>query len=570
MKHKTSHIGLIANTKRCAAFFIALALLFTTACSQVKNTASSVGNRVGDAASNAGEFAGQTIDTAQEFISDAITRITTPKTADEYEKLIKGVTAQHIAALVTALKEIDFVDVINRVDDVARQFNLQYVAVSEIEDAINAELANLKTIDPAHILGSSSQKHGEIAEIFDVALHNIERIKNGLVPDATLDTVGRTAPQDYIINGKNYQSKFYNGPRATLDAVLKSIDDYGDANDFFCIPKDQYDVLIQVKNDPRQVAEILYNDGRLTSGTMKTLSDKIAEIEASTGKAFEEVVTPSKLSYKEAVEISNNLQTSNSSAYTDELEKTLNNEVQQQRNVISELEADAKNTIFADTVNELSQSTLKAAAIGGSIEALISCGFSVYEKVNSGKTIETLTEEDWKDIGFDTLFGFGHGAVDGAATNILLFCGVPAPLAAAVVSAIIQAVMLNLDFQKGLYTEDEYISNVLTIFTDSAFIAIGSLIGQMIIPIPVVGLIVGSVATNAILSVVKGFAISQRIKDRVDAFAVEFVDNFNRVVNTASSAVKETGENVGASVADAYSDVIGFTAQAIEKVKGAA
>ena len=132
-----------------------------------------------------------------------------------------------------------------------------------------------------------------------------------------------------------------------------------------------------------------------------------------------------------------------------------------------------------------------------------------------------------------------------------------------------QIMILNSDYQKGLYTEDEFISKVLLTFTDSAFIAVGRLIGQMVIPIPVIGAIAGGIATRVVLTLVKGFAVSQKIKDRVDSFAVEFAADFNKALSDASTTLKKAGDSAGTSIGSAYSKIMTFADNAVSKAKGA-
>lgn len=65
--------------------------------------------------------------------------------------------------------------------------------------------------EPNHILGSDLTKHGEIAEQVEVGIRNAKSCLHQQEMQATFDGVGRTAPEDYVINGLDVQSKFFNG-----------------------------------------------------------------------------------------------------------------------------------------------------------------------------------------------------------------------------------------------------------------------------------------------------------------------------------------------------------------------
>ncbi|MGQ7156694.1 hypothetical protein ACUODF_44430, partial [Escherichia coli] len=69
-------------------------------------------------------------------------------------------------------------------------------------------------------------------------------------PLATFDGVGRTAPEDYLINGVPYQSKFINGVINNLTYVLKHMEKYnefGRDGSKYMIPKDIYDLVTRLR-----------------------------------------------------------------------------------------------------------------------------------------------------------------------------------------------------------------------------------------------------------------------------------------------------------------------------------
>ena len=85
-----------------------------------------------------------------------------------------------------------------------------------------------------------------------VNIANARRAIQGLNKNHTFDGVGRTAPEDYIRDGQQVQSKFYNGLRNTFfgkHALLKHMETYPDFvknGGSYDIPKDQYDKLVEI------------------------------------------------------------------------------------------------------------------------------------------------------------------------------------------------------------------------------------------------------------------------------------------------------------------------------------
>ncbi|MEX6312716.1 hypothetical protein AB6G19_01980 [Providencia manganoxydans] len=152
---------------------------------------------------------------------------------------------------------------------------------------------------PNNILGSVHTKHGEIAEQVEVGVRNARQaIKEGLESEdalsATFKGVGRTAPEDYRIDGIDVQSKFINGINQNLTHVLDHMNTYSDftqGKSFYHIPKDTWQTIQDVL-DGKPV------DG-LSEKTIRAIKDKVAEIENLTGRPFFDVVRPALSDYKD-------------------------------------------------------------------------------------------------------------------------------------------------------------------------------------------------------------------------------------------------------------------------------
>lgn len=130
-------------------------------------------------------------------------------------------TNQFIAAIVLE-------DNLHHAEQLATELSKQdqafFAAIQEV-DKVRDFLAT-----PENILGNTSTKHGEIAEQVEVGIRNAKSLLNSSTPGATFEGVGRTAPEDYLINGVQVQSKFINGAGNTLDHVLdhmKKYDNFG-------------------------------------------------------------------------------------------------------------------------------------------------------------------------------------------------------------------------------------------------------------------------------------------------------------------------------------------------------
>ena len=147
--------------------------------------------------------------------------------------------------------------------------------------------------DSNHVLGNPTTKHGEYAEQVDINFHNADQIMHNRRADATKDDVGRTAPEDYRVNGVAVQSKYINGTNNSLSHVLEHLEKYKDINfgqdgSYYVIPKDQYE----------QIKKVLSGDtDGLSAKSIRAIKEKIREIEEQTGRSFFDVVRSGNVDY---------------------------------------------------------------------------------------------------------------------------------------------------------------------------------------------------------------------------------------------------------------------------------
>jgi hypothetical protein len=78
-----------------------------------------------------------------------------------------------------------------------------------------------------------------------------------------------------------------------------------------------------------------------------------------------------------------------------------------------------------------------------------------------------------------------------------------APLAAAIVSATLGVATQAIKLYKNEITFDDFMYNILGVATEASISAVGAFAGQMLIPVPGLGAIVGSIVATTILNIVK-------------------------------------------------------------------
>lgn len=368
---------------------------------------------------------------------------------------------------------------------------------------------------PEKILGRMNTKHGELAEQVEVAIQNSKTLLHGRGYCATADPniVGRTvnAPTDYIVKGVNVQSKFINGETNTLSHVINHLKKYEgigfgrDSGSYYHIPKDQYDTIIEAIKTGKI-------DGRKLSSAESILS-KVKDIEQLTGRKFADAVKPAHVKYGE-------VQWGKIDGTLEEMRFDIreeNSELVKEINDNNEGERMQAVQSHQPSLNEAVKVGGISAAFSGGI-ALIS---SVYAKTKEGKSIEQFSLEDWKDIGLDTVDASLRGGVSGISIYGLTNCvGMPAPIAAGTVSAIIGVGDLIFKYQKHEITSEQLFEKGKLLCINSAAATIGSIIGQELIPVPILGSVIGSIAGTYCVEIVSSLLgeedskkITSRYKD---------------------------------------------------------
>lgn len=342
-----------------------------------------------------------------------------------------------------------------------------------------------------HILGNPATKHGEIAEKVDVNFHNADQIMRNRRPDASdaRNVVGRTAPQDYYVNGVAVQLKYCNGANNSLHDVLEHLENYksinfGQDGSYYVIPKDQYELIQRV----------LDNDTEgISAKTVEAISKKLKAIEAlSGGRKFGDIIRSGNVDYA-AVQKGKIMETLDKKS--DQLNQTADNQKQR---------ADERSDKKREQAQQEAAPSLQKAGKAAAEAAFISGGFQlavgIYSKCKEGKKINEFTVDDWKDIGIDTAKAAAEGGISGFAIySITNFTSISAGPAAAGVSLAFSVSELAYRKSTGAISDEEFKESCQMAALNAAVSAVGAAIGQELIPIPLLGAWIGSfIATQGL------------------------------------------------------------------------
>lgn len=390
----------------------------------------------------------------------------------EAEKIFKSTQEQAFASWISYLNQI-------RLNELFNNLNQQEI---NFKEALN-ELVELKKFigNPEHILGNPYTKHGEIAEHVQVNISNARNLIKGLEKEYTFDGVGRTAPEDYLFNGKQVQSKFCNGSKNTLKAVKEHLAKYpgflknGGRYD---IPKDQYDEIARILELEK------VNPSKLCRSDLELIK-MVKDFKKESGLDFNKDINASVKSYN------------------DVQQGKINKTIREEEINIKKEDLERKENIYNDSKPSLNEMG-KTAIIGAFADGGISFCMAIASKRKEGKKLCEFTEQDWKEIftktGTNTVKGGIRGSAIYALTN---FTATPANVASSYVTAVFGVLSQAKAYENGKISKEDFLVNSEAVCMDVTVSAIASLAGQVIIPIPVLGSVIGNIAGEFIYGICK-------------------------------------------------------------------
>ena len=409
---------------------------------------------------------------------------------------------QGIGAYVNCLNNLRIQDLqiaMKIIDDEARRVVLNKDNASKI---LNYTKDNIEDV----ILkkrGGDYGGHGFIAEFAEAGIVNARRAIEGLNP--IVKVLNDNGPADLLIGRNTVQMKFY----INLQKELKQSFRYN-AKMKMMFPKDHVLVFEKIMSGAKEVD---FNGNRLSIKQITDIRQTIDEITKSKGlNSYKSWMKSSVLDYKDSQKNSIN-------AILDFEKKNISKTAKIKKEELNKKRLVAQKRALPN-IKEANRVAKNAALLQGGFSLI----FSIYNKYSDGKSIFQFDQDDWKECGLEALEGSVKGAISGYAiyglTNV---CKMSAPNASAFVTASYGIVDIITKLRTNEITENEFI-NFITINTlDTTLATIGSCVGQTLIPVPVLGAVVGSIATSIIWEIGKGI-LSDREQELIQNYR-ENLDN---------------------------------------------
>ena len=337
---------------------------------------------------------------------------------------------------------------------------------------------------PETILGNPSTKHGEIAEQVHVGVNRAFDALHGRGFSATFEGVGRFDPVDYRVGDVDIQSKYINGLRNTLDHVLghaQKYPEFAQGSGQYHIPSDQFEQLGYLQQEGAI-------DG-LSTRANEAVQRKLDDLQAITGRSAEDMIKPGEASYAEVQK------------------GRIHDTIESRENKLDGKNDELKEALQKDhgpSFTGLGQ----AAALGAGAGAGVRLGQALWIKSRGveGKNPfkGEFTPNDWHDVGVATAKGAGGGAIAGGALYMVTNAtNLAAPFAGSLVSGLMGVGDLLRQYKAKNIDADQFVVLSQIVAADAAVVGLASAAGQVIIPIPVLGALVGSLAGKLVASALK-------------------------------------------------------------------
>lgn len=159
------------------------------------------------------------------------------------------------------------------------------------------------------------------------------------------------------------------------------------------------------------------------------------------------------------------------------------------------------------------QEGVKVTAVAAVLEASMAFAVAVYRKRKAGTKLSEFTTDDWIDIAKESGVGGLKGAVRGGTVYLVTnFTDIAAPMANAMVTATLGMMAEAYKLHEGKISAEDFIVSSETICLDVTVSALSSIIGQVAIPIPVLGAIIGNTVGMFMENIAKSYLSSEEEK----------------------------------------------------------
>lgn len=426
---------------------------------------------------------------------------------------IKYTQEQAVASWVQYLNTIRFENLINSLNE--QDVNLDN-AITSLDNTLN-EINKLINSNR----GGEKGIHGFIAEISEVGIGNAKQ--NVIGKNNVYEWVNDNGVVDLIRNGTNIQQKYYQKD-LSLSAIaehLKKYPNFLKQGGKYQIPKDQYEKIQYLRSIPKNEAnKLATSDGTFSLKQWREVNEFFK-------KDFIDInsIEPANLEYSE---VQKNV-----------IKGTINRE----KDRIKETDNEIRKKINIENKHTLSDG-IKVTAVSSAVEGGTTFVSLIIKKKKEKNFIKNFTSEDWQEIIKESGVSTAKGGVRGASLYILTnYAKTPSAIANALTTSAFGIAEQVYLYKKGRITDNELLENSELLYIETSVSAMSSILGQTIIPIPVIGVIIGNIIGLKMYEVAKDNfkaneqKIIQKYCNEIKSLEKDLLDKYNIFIKKVKQEV---------------------------------
>lgn len=424
------------------------------------------------------------------------------------KKIAKTSQEQAVASWVNYLNQVRLDRLMEALSKEQDNLESAMSTIKETMDTISKDIVN-------NGLGRGGEKgmHGFIAEVAECGIGNARSQIEGKMP--IYEWINDNGPEDLRRGATLIQQKFVNANNhLSLQAVREHLTHYPDfleKGGVYQIPEDHYEKIKWLLS----ISEEEANKMPTSTGEFSLKQWKEVNEFFKSGEIPLEKLEPSALKYKDVQK--------------NTYEQTLNNEKQS----LQDRNQERRDQAYQESKPSFEEGA-KATVVSAFVEGGMTFCMDVAKKRKEGKRFKDFAEDDWKEIGEDTGKGFIKGGVRGSSIYLLTnYTATPAAVASALVTASFGVAEQAHLFRSGELSETDFLVNSEMLCLDAAVSALSSFAGQVLIPVPVVGAVIG----NAV-----GTVMYQIAKDNLSKKEQQIIEGYIKSISELDASLYEKYE----------------------------
>lgn len=407
---------------------------------------------------------------------------TAPSVADDIADSVKSNQEQAVAAWVNYLNQV-------RLDRLVATFSQQDLNLRDALASVDHSIDEIKRVVTSN-RGGVKGMHGFIAEVAETGIGNARsQVQGGSKVYQWVDDNG---PVDLLRAGVGIQQKFYAAENSFgLSAVTEHLKKYPYfiQNGYkYQIPADHYEVVRELYFMPSEEAGKVLS--RAGSGPSFKDWQRVQTFFKDGSVPFDSL-EPSHLEYRQVQQ------------------RTYEATMLREKDSLTQADQSRRDSAYLASKPTLKQGarvTAGAAVIEGGTTLVM----AVIARRRTGKKLSDFTNDDWAAIANETGISFAKGGIRGFSIYTLTnFTATAAATASAIITAALGVAEQAHKLRRREITEEEFIENAEFISLEAAISALSSFIGQAIIPIPILGAIIGN-SVGIVLYKVASSSLSKR------------------------------------------------------------